>query len=74
MPIQRIRSQLSAMAEPDYQAFSASLLPTIDKKTVLGVRMPKLRAYAKHCPPEMPRRFLQSCRTIALRKTTCTPF
>ena len=50
MPILRIRNQLCSMSESDYQKFSSSLLPTVDPKTVLGVRMPKLRAYAKKLP------------------------
>lgn len=35
------------MAEPEYREFSAKLMPTVDKETVLGVRVPLLRKYAK---------------------------
>ena len=35
------------MAEPRYRDFSASLMPTVDKSRVLGVRIPLLRKYAK---------------------------
>ena len=50
MPIRRIHSQLLSMSEPSYQKFSSSLIPTVDPKTVLGIRMPRLRAYAKALP------------------------
>lgn len=43
--INEIRNQILAMAEPDYQVFSAKLLPGIPN--VAGVRLPKLRALAK---------------------------
>lgn len=42
-----IREDLLLMAEEEYKEFSSKLMPTIDKETVLGVRIPKLRAYAK---------------------------
>ena len=40
-----VRSELLSLAEPDYQKFSASLLPGVDN--ILGVRIPKLRIIAK---------------------------
>lgn len=42
-----IRQTLLAMAEPEYREFSAKLMPTVDKETVLGIRAPLLRKYAK---------------------------
>lgn len=35
------------MAEEDYRDFSSRLMPTVGKSTVLGVRVPLLRKYAK---------------------------
>ena len=35
------------MSEEKYRDFSAKLMPTIDKNTVLGIRIPILRKYAK---------------------------
>lgn len=40
-----IRERLLALAEPEYQKFSSSLLPGV--KNVLGVRLPKLRKLAE---------------------------
>lgn len=43
--LETVRAELRTMAEPDYAAFSAKLLPgTVG---ILGVRLPKLRALAK---------------------------
>ena len=42
-----IREQLLACAEPDYRAFSAKLLPTLEPSRILGVRLPMLRKMAK---------------------------
>jgi len=39
--------ELRARSDPKYAAFQAKLTPTIDPESVLGVRMPVLRAYAK---------------------------
>ncbi|KOA47836.1 hypothetical protein BAAM0483_09185 [Bifidobacterium animalis subsp. animalis MCC 0483] len=35
------------LAAPDYKAFNAKLIPNIDPATMLGVRMPQLRALVK---------------------------
>ena len=40
-----IRERLLALAEPEYQKFSSSLLPGVEN--VLGVRLPKLRKLAE---------------------------
>lgn len=40
-----IKQQLEAWAEPDFQAFSARLLPNVHN--LLGVRLPKLRTLAR---------------------------
>ena len=41
------QSELFSMADGEYREFSASLMPTVDKDRVLGVRIPELRMYAK---------------------------
>lgn len=43
--LSQIRKELLSMAEPEYREFSAKLLPEGVK--LLGVRLPKLRKYAK---------------------------
>jgi 3-methyladenine DNA glycosylase AlkD len=42
---QAVRQRLAALAEPEYRAFSASLIPGVDN--LLGVRLPQLRRIAR---------------------------
>ena len=42
-----IQKELAALADPAYKAFHTKLMPNIPPGTVLGVRTPVLRAYAK---------------------------
>ena len=45
--ITEIREALFAMREEKYRDFQASLMPTVDKSKIIGVRTPLLRSYAK---------------------------
>jgi len=58
MTTDEIQSQLISMSEGEYQKFSSSLMPTVDPKTVLGIRIPRLRAYAKKLSPTDAQAFL----------------
>ena len=51
---QKIRQQLREMQDLAYRDFHAKLIPNIDKETVIGVRTPALRAYAKKLCKEEP--------------------
>ena len=42
-----IRDELFSLRDKEYGAFQSKLIPTIDPKTVIGVRSPALRKYAK---------------------------
>ena len=42
-----IEKKLFLLSEKSYRDFSSMLMPTIDKETVIGVRIPKLRKLAK---------------------------
>lgn len=42
-----IQAHLFAMQDEGYRAFQCRLMPTVDAKTVIGVRTPQLRKYAK---------------------------
>ena len=42
-----VRKRLFALQDPAYQAFQRKLIPTVDPETILGVRIPALRALAK---------------------------
>ena len=44
---QKVQKQLMAMQDLKYRDFHAKLMPTVDKDSVIGVRVPMLRAYAK---------------------------
>lgn len=43
-----IRKKLMSMADANYKDFSSKLMPTVDKETVMGVRVPLLRSFAKN--------------------------
>lgn len=45
--IQEIQKRLFEMQDTDYQRFHSRLVPTIGPETVIGVRTPVLRRYAK---------------------------
>lgn len=45
--IEEIRKQLFSMEDVEYREFQSKLLPTLEKDTVIGVRTPQLRKYAK---------------------------
>lgn len=47
MSLQALQNQLKEASEAEYRRFSASLLPTVDPKCILGVRAPLLRKIAK---------------------------
>lgn len=47
-----MRAQLEQLAEEEYRAFTAKLLPGVTD--ILGVRVPKLRALAKDIAKRQP--------------------
>ena len=44
---ERVQKQLFKLQDLQYRDFQAKLLPTIEKETIIGVRMPVLRKFAK---------------------------
>ncbi|RYQ10993.1 DNA alkylation repair protein [Bifidobacterium pseudolongum subsp. globosum] len=42
-----IRARLQSLADPAYKAFNAKLIPNVDPSTMIGIRVPVLRAVAK---------------------------
>ncbi len=48
MTREEIVKELFAMRDEKYAAFQAKLIPNIDPETVIGVRTPALRSYAKN--------------------------
>lgn len=42
-----IKKELFKLSDNEYKEFNSALLPTVNKNTILGVRTPLLRAYAK---------------------------
>lgn len=49
---QEIRDALFALQDTAYRDFNARLIPTVDKATVIGVRVPQVRALAKRLAAE----------------------
>lgn len=47
MIIRDVQKQLFEMQDLKYRDFNAGLIPTVEKKRIIGVRMPMLRAFAK---------------------------
>ena len=45
--INKIVTDLFSMRDEKFAKFNASLLPTINKKNIIGVRTPELKKYAK---------------------------
>ena len=45
--IKNVQRELFAMQDLKYRDFHAKLMPTVDKDTVIGVRTPELRKFAK---------------------------
>ena len=45
--IEEIRKELFALQDEKYRAFQVKLFPTLDPDTIIGVRTPDLRSYAK---------------------------
>lgn len=45
---EEIRQQLFALQDKEYLEFQSKLIPTIAKETVIGVRTPELRKFAKN--------------------------
>ncbi len=54
-----LQQQLAALADEDYRLFHQKLVPNLDPGTILGVRVPKLRQFAKALDSEERGRFLQ---------------
>lgn len=45
--IEQIQKELFAMQDLKYRDFHAKLIPTVERETVIGVRVPELRKYSK---------------------------
>ena len=44
---EEIINELKNICDPKYRDFQAKLIPNVDKESVIGVRTPALRKYAK---------------------------
>ena len=47
MNLNEIRVELFKMQDMDYRDFNSKLIPTVDKESMIGIRTPELRKYAK---------------------------
>ena len=60
--VAELRAALFAMQDENYRDFHAKLIPNVDKETIIGVRVPRMRAYARSLwkqAPETVRAFLE---------------
>ena len=55
-----IQMYLITQADPKYRAFTLPLIPNVDEKTFLGVRLPVLKKYAKELDVKEREKFLDS--------------
>ena len=56
-----IQKRLFAMQDKGYRSFNSKLIPNVDKETVIGVRIPMLRKYAKEIyNTDVARKFLSA--------------
>ncbi|MBQ9457910.1 MAG: DNA alkylation repair protein [Bacilli bacterium] len=55
-----IQNYLVAQADRKYRDFTLPLIPNVDPKTFLGVRLPLLKKYAKELSPEVRGAFMDS--------------
>ena len=55
-----VLERLASLAEPAYADFQAKLIPTVPRETILGVRLPALRALAKEIRGDEARAFLSA--------------
>lgn len=66
---EKIRKELLEMQDLPYRDFHAKLMPTVDKETVIGIRVPVLRKYARTLAKEEDiSSFLMTCLISILRK------
>ena len=42
-----IQEELFKLQDISYKEFHSKLIPTVDKNTIIGIRIPLLRSYAK---------------------------
>lgn len=54
-----IQKQLFALQDRGYREFHSGLIPTIDKDTIIGVRVPALRKFAKELDGKIATTFLK---------------
>ena len=69
--IENVQADLFAIQDLAYRDFQAKLMPTVNKETVIGVRTPSLRAYAKKFGKQtMFLHFLKCFHINIMKKTT----
>ena len=43
----KIREQLFSLQDIEYRDFCSKITPTVDKETIIGIRVPELRKYSR---------------------------
>ncbi|MBQ1592027.1 MAG: DNA alkylation repair protein, partial [Treponema sp.] len=47
MKTNKIQEQLFSLQDTQYATFTARIIPTVDRDSIIGIRTPALRAFAK---------------------------
>lgn len=68
--IENVQADLFAIQDLAYRDFQAKLMPTVNKETVIGVRTPSLRAYAKNSVKQTKFLYFLKCFHINIMKKT----
>ena len=64
-----IQKKLLSLQDMEYRYFNAKLIPNIDKDSIIGVRTPELRKFAKELANQRKYlHFLKLCHISILRK------
>ena len=73
--IPKVQQDLFTMQDLKYRDFHAKLMPTVEKESVIGVRVPVLRTYAKKFgKTEEAKQFLKICHINIMKRIICMGF
>ena len=71
--MEEIQKHLFELQDMAYRDFHCRLMPGIDKETIIGIRVPVLRKYAKSIAgSELAGKFIKNFHTVITRKIIST--
>ena len=73
LPTESIQNRLFSLQDEGYRRFQSKLLPTVPQDSIIGVRTPDIRRYAKELfGSQEAQEFLLALPHTYYDKTTCT--